>query len=63
MDDDIGLDRPVREGIEDLNSDNSVIDEEETPADINEDGDATSEEEKEAGGSQGKGGGDSETRS
>ena len=50
LDDDIGLDRPVREGIEDLNCGNFVVDEEETPVDINEDGDATSEEEKEAGG-------------
>ena len=50
VDDDIGLDRPVREGIEDLKCGDFVIDEEETPADIKEDGEATSEEEKEAGG-------------
>ena len=50
MDGDLGLDRPIREGIEDLNCGSFVIDEEEAPADINEDGNATSEEEKEAGG-------------
>ena len=50
MDNVIVLDRLATEGIEDLKCGDFPIDEEETPADIKEDGDATSEEERVAGG-------------